>query len=311
MTERWSGTNDLVPSGSIKWNYQLLFDDDDDHRTNNEDGDDVMKDIDDDKHGSMAITMLSKAVSCHNSSHSRSGESQLISGQVPAAFIALASTDISPDTASIMLSSSPWIASDDSLTHRRMPIINAHRQLFGLMYHKPLDHPKDTLKDTVELLFTITRLADAYGSLSILTVPVEHAFRRLEPSIITSSSEHLGKLVYIATKARSFWLLRETVCRIVGDPSWPDYRISNELDNSNSLQLVLQKRQELRDIMKTMDLEILLLAPPKTRCWKAGGNSTPSARQLFVILSPTIFFYTSLAPGCSMLKNIVRSRSYF
>lgn len=162
-----------------------------------------------------------------------------------------------------MLSKSPWIPNDDRLTNSRMGIVDAHCQLIGLMHHKAFDLPSDDLDETVETIYDINRVADAYGSLSILTITVEYAFRCLEADIITSCFKHYAKLIYIATKTRSFWLLREIVCRLVGDPWWPESRISQELEHSDSLELVLKKRQELEIMMRTMDMEIFLLVPPK------------------------------------------------
>ena len=108
----------------------------------------------------------------------------------------------------------------------------------------------------------VLRLADIYGSHAIFEIPVETAFGRLKSRLDRSCSKHYFDIIYIATLARSAWLFKYIICRLVGDPTCTDNRIKREFDTLGVVPLILKKRSKLRETMLRIDHTIMFVEVP-------------------------------------------------
>lgn len=164
------------------------------------------------------------------------------------------------DTAAIFTAYAPWIPQDNTKTSARKKIIEAHRQYLNLVHHTPLAIESSKFKYVVDSIHHLVCVADAYDSLSVVSMPVENFLIRHHRSDIKRlCNVDCKKLLNIVMKIRSGWLLKEIVCRIIGDPLWGDQDIERKFGNSDAAELLRSKRAELRDMLSHIDQRVLLL----------------------------------------------------
>ena len=186
------------------------------------------------------------------------------------------SSSLSPDTVSIYLTHAPHVPSDESKTESRLVLIRAHRLYLETLYHKPLHFDTNNVPELLNTMVHVLRLADIYGSLAILHMPVETAFSQLRSDLDNLCGKHYFNVVYIATLARSAWLFQYVICRLVGDPTWTDERITKTFETLGVSSLVLEKRSQLRDTMLRLDHTIMLAELPAGN-WSDGIDATTYA----------------------------------
>ena len=168
------------------------------------------------------------------------------------------------DTAALFTTSAPWVLHDGSKTRSRKYTIEAHHQYLKLMHHIPLAIDPSDFEYVVKSIHSLVCVGDAYDSLSIMSTPVENFLIRYHSSNIeTLSNTNYKKLLAIAMKIRSRWLLREIVCRIIGDPLWEDHDLERNFSDSNAGDLLLSKRAKMQDMLKAIERGILLIQQPK------------------------------------------------
>ena len=157
-----------------------------------------------------------------------------------------------------------------------MSLVTAYHQHLGLLVHLPLKVPSQNFGYAVEHLYEITRVADMYGSLSLLRIPIEHVLRPLESTIRTSYRDHWGKLLHVASKIQSEWLFHDIACRVIGNPfrdiayrfekgpwrSISEIEFIDQLDD-HVRRLIVDKRCDLEDMIDRIDHKLLMLKPPK------------------------------------------------
>jgi len=155
---------------------------------------------------------------------------------------------------------------DDYKANACKTIISAHRTLFRLMFHVPLDVPSDDFQTAINLVFDLVMIGDAYDCLDLLTCHIENHFARCyETNIAELSQNNYQNLLYIATKIHSKWLFRQIVCRIIPDPrdQIPISKYFSEFDMDAVSSLVTDKRDELSASMENIDRRLMMLTPPK------------------------------------------------
>lgn len=95
-------------------------------------------------------------------------------------------------------------------------------------------------------------------------MPMENFLIRYHSSNIERfSNTSYEELLNIAIKIRSHWLLKEIMCRIIADPQWEDPDLKRDFSDSDAGELLLCKRAELRDMLKTIDRRVILIQQPK------------------------------------------------
>ena len=122
-----------------------------------------------------------------------------------------------------------------------MIVISAHRQLTETMFHKTFDLAGVRFTEAVDILTVLVCVADAYGSLPILQMPVELAFRPFETAILKAWDKDYPLLVHVTISIRFAWLLKQVVCHPIGNPAWPDERISKKFEDPLAAGFVLAK----------------------------------------------------------------------
>lgn len=173
--------------------------------------------------------------------------------------------DINIDTAAMFTKSAPWVPLDNDKTSSRTYVIEAHRQYLKLVHHIPLAIDPSNFENAVKSIHTLVRIADAYDSLAVVSTPVEN-FLILSYGLDLKrfSNAMNAELLDIAMKIRSRWLLKEIGCRIIADPRWDDHDIEHNLYSSGAGELLLNKRAELRDMLRDVEKRINRIQPPKT-----------------------------------------------
>ncbi len=132
------------------------------------------------------------------------------------------------------------------------------------MHHIPLAIDPSDFEYVVKSIYSLIRVADAYDSLSIMSTPVENFLIRYHSSNIERlSNTSYKELLAIAMKIRSRGLLKEIVCRIIGDPQWEDHGLECTFSDSDAGDLVLSKRAELRDMLEAIERRVFLIQQPK------------------------------------------------
>ena len=184
------------------------------------------------------------------------------------------SSSLSPDTASIYLTHAPHVPSDESKTKSRLALIRAHRHYLEILYHKPLHLDFNKFPELWNRMIRVLRLADAYGSLAIFKMPIEIVFGQLRLDLDSLCSKYYFDIIYIATLARSAWLFQYVICRLVGDPTWTDDRISKTFETLGVVALVLEKRSQLRETMLRLDHTIMLAGLPVDESWNGIDATT-------------------------------------
>lgn len=177
--------------------------------------------------------------------------------------------DIDVDTAAMFTKCAPWVPLDNDETEDRMYSIEAHRQYLKLMHHISLAIDPSNFENAIKSIHALVRTADAYDSLTVVSMPVENFLIRNHSLDLENVSHTIYKeLVDIAMKIRSHWLLKEIGCRIIADPRWDDHDIERSLYSSGAGELLLSKRAELRDLLKDIDQRVVLIPQPgKTKTW--------------------------------------------
>ena len=175
------------------------------------------------------------------------------------------------DTAAMFIDHAPWAPEDDDKTRSRTHIVEAHRRYLELMHHIPLVIDSRDFHYVVKSIHTLVCVADAYDSLSVISTPIEsflilhHRLDIGEP-FERFSDVNYKELLIIAMKIRSRWLLKEIVCRLIADPLWEDDDIERDFSSSGAGELLLDKRAELRNMLKDIDQRVMLIQQPrKTR----------------------------------------------
>ncbi len=158
----------------------------------------------------------------------------------------------------------PYVPSDDSKTKSRLALIRAHRHYLDTLYHKTSHFATNKFPELVDTMVHVLRLADIYGSLAIFEIPVETAFGRLKSRLDRLCGKYYFNIIYIATLARSAWLFKYVICRLVGDPTWTDDRIRKAFDTLGVVTLVLKKRSKLRETMLRLDHTIMFVKVPES-----------------------------------------------
>ena len=173
--------------------------------------------------------------------------------------------DIDVDTAAMFTKSAPWVPLDNDITSSRKYVIEAHRQYLKLVHHIPLATDPSNFENAVKSIHTLVRIADAYDSLTVVSMPVENfLIRNYSLDLKRFSNAMNAELCDIAMKIRSRWLLKEIGCRIIADPGWDDHDIEHNLYSSGAGELLLSKRAELRDMLRDVEKRIIRIQPPKT-----------------------------------------------
>lgn len=172
--------------------------------------------------------------------------------------------DLNIDTAAMFTKCAPWVPQDNVKTGPRTCTIEAHPQYLKLLHHTPLAIDPSNFEYVLMSIDTIVCVADAYDSLSVVSVPVEIFLIRYRSSDIEGSSNVNHKeILNIAMKIRSRWLLKEIFCRIIADPLWEDQEIERYFSSSGAGELLLSKRAELRGMLKGFDQRVVLMQQPK------------------------------------------------
>lgn len=166
--------------------------------------------------------------------------------------------------------------SDESKIKPCLALIRAHRHYLETLYHKPLRFDTNKFPELWKTMIRVLRLADAYGSLEIFQMPIEIAFGQLKPDLDDLCGKYYFDIIYIATLARFAWLFQYVICRLVGDPTWTDDRISKTFEPLGVITLVLEKRSQLRETMLRLDHSIMVARLPMGE-WRNGIDATTLA----------------------------------
>lgn len=167
-------------------------------------------------------------------------------------------------TAAIFTRCAPWVPQDNNKTSFRTYTIEAHRQYLKLIHHIPLAIDPSNFEYVVKSIYTLVRVADAYDSLSVVSMPVENFLIRYHSSDIERySNANYKELLNIAMKIHSRWLLKEIVSRIIADPLWEDHDIERNFSSFEAGELLLSKRAELRDMLKDIHQRVVLIEQPR------------------------------------------------
>lgn len=175
-------------------------------------------------------------------------------------------TDTSTDALVTTASTAPWESDADPTANTRSEIICAHRMLLRAIFHEPLNLQSQDFGTVVRLVYNLVRVADAYDTLKLLTIPIENVFARYyKGDITTMYKDHYQELVFVATKINTKWLFREVVCRIIPDPSErrEEFEGFSEFVDREISSLVTQKRNQLISLMYEVDHKLMMLRPPK------------------------------------------------
>ena len=133
------------------------------------------------------------------------------------------------------------------------------------MHHIPLAIDPSNFENAVKSIHTLVRIADAYDSLTVVSMPVDNfLIRNYGLNIERLSNSMCKELLEIAMKICSRWLFKEIGCRIIADPRWDDHDIECNLYSSGASDLLLNKRAELRDLLKDIDQRVVLIQQPKS-----------------------------------------------
>lgn len=244
LSKKWSNMGcGRAAEGPISWRYHLIFGDD--------------KDNDPD------VPLLMKAVRYESGPYRWLNLQKANTYQNHEALLAPPLQNVSEDTASLFLNEDPWVTSDDSQTHRRMNIISNYRTFFQIMFHE-FSELSNEVAESVKTLTSLLAIADAYGSLAILKMPIELVLRPLQSDLVQACGDHYFELIPLAIAAQSTWLFKEVICRLVGDPKYTDDDIEANLIDTHQdvLALVLGKRNKLREMMDGIEQSILMLRSP-------------------------------------------------
>lgn len=185
-------------------------------------------------------------------------------GQRAEAVHVVETSGLNTDTAAIFTDRAPWAPEDNDKTSSRTHIIEAHRQYLKLIHHIPLVIDSSDFQYVVHSIHALVCVADAYDSLSVISTPVESLLILHHRSDIERFSDiNYKELLIIAMKIRSRWLLKEIVCRLIADPLWEDDDIERDFSSSGAGELLLNKRAELRNMLKDIDQRVILIQQPK------------------------------------------------
>lgn len=185
-------------------------------------------------------------------------------GQSAEAVHATETPDINIDTAAMFTRYAPWVPQDNDKTTSRTYATEAHRQYLKLVHHIPLAIDPSNFENAIKSIYALVRTADAYDSLTVVSMPVENFLIRNHSLDLENLSGTMYKeLVDIAMKIRSHWLLKEIGCRIIADPRWDDHDIERSLYSTGAGELLLSKRAELRDLLKEIDQRVVIILPGK------------------------------------------------
>ncbi|KAF6220184.1 hypothetical protein HO133_003315 [Letharia lupina] len=226
LSSRWASGNRGSPDeGTIKWKYQLRFDELDGGSTDH-------------------LDLLARAT---------------------AGAVHVAETPgLHFSTAAIFTRCAPWVPQDNNKTSFRTYTTEAHRQYLKLIHHIPLAIDPSNFEYVVKSIYTLVRVADAYDSLSVVSMPVENYLIRYHSSDIERfSNANYKELLNIAMKIHSRWLLKEIVSRIIADPLWEDHDIERNFSSFEAGELLLSKRAELRDMLKDIHQRVVLIEQPR------------------------------------------------
>lgn len=203
-------------------------------------------------------------------------------GQKPEAVHAVETSGLDTDTAAIITDCAPWVPQDNDKTSSRRYIIEAHRLYLKMMHHVPLVIDPSSFQCVVKSIYTLVCVADAYDSLSVISMPVESFLILHHRSDIDRFYDvNYKEPLIIAMKIRSRWLLKEIVCRLIADPQWNDYDIERNFSSCGAGELLLNKRAELRDMLKDIDQRIVLIQQPKRTARMSDGRTNAFATAAF------------------------------
>ena len=172
----------------------------------------------------------------------------------------LESPGLDTDTASIFLNEAPWIPKDDGLTKPRQAVIMAHRQFFRVLFHQPLSDSNLLSGSLLDSLRHLVSVADAYQSLHVVAVPIDHHMVvHVLPDIAQFYFKKPQELLYLAIRLKCKWLFREVVCRLIGDPTKDAEKIMQMFSIYGTASLIVQKRGLLLHSMNDVIVQILSL----------------------------------------------------
>ena len=156
------------------------------------------------------------------------------------------------------------------MARARRPIIDAHKHLFGLLYHVPLPISNSDFVEAKQRLETLMTVADMYGCLTIAEFQVNNHLLHFKCNeyLLKLCCKNTQVMLQFATKVRSAWIFKETLVHAINNLEM--YQGVKWADHGYIYLLVAKKRRQLLAMMKDVNHATLLHAG------HPGPNETPA-----------------------------------
>ena len=100
------------------------------------------------------------------------------------------------------------------------------------MFQVPLNLSTDKYKTAIELVVELVRVADAYDSLKMLTMPIEnHLARFYQSSVAKDLEDNYQQLLHIAMKLQTTRLFRGVICRAIPSEHYSEFHVLQRRDH--------------------------------------------------------------------------------
>ncbi|KAL8893929.1 MAG: hypothetical protein Q9192_004786 [Flavoplaca navasiana] len=139
--------------------------------------------------------------------------------------------------------------------------VEAHRCYFGTLFDEPLDrfvpsNPQFLGNDPIEFLYEVVKIADYYNSRYKFDYKVsrfldDHAIAW--KSLVFRAAPHL---LEIGIRLKSDTIFTDAICILAGSEARDDFAIRADL-NPQMAELVLKKREDLRQLIRDIDVDLL------------------------------------------------------
>ncbi len=156
----------------------------------------------------------------------------------------------------------------------RQTVIDAHKQLFALLYHLPLSISNTDFLEARTPLEALVTVADMYGCFAIAEHQVNNHLLhfRANRGLYDECWKNIQQMLDFAVKVRSAWIYKQVMVHILNSPD-PSKLLGSDLGLFKGIFLVKSKREALIGEIKTVNQDILLRTGYKQG---EGADETPT-----------------------------------
>ncbi|KAF2146880.1 uncharacterized protein K452DRAFT_337188 [Aplosporella prunicola CBS 121167] len=143
----------------------------------------------------------------------------------------------------------------DSTHKERRYVVEAHRRLLAIFYHKHPDFPFGKPEKMVQEIRTLVGIADHYGSTQIINVYMGRL--RLDAAALDVFAQDPINLMKMSLTMKSDWMFREATIYLVSLPEAYWKEVVLHIDQPWVARYLEKKRIEFKNMLQDIDMKLL------------------------------------------------------